>query len=122
MSLDDELTTTLNLSVEDIQNVATQLLSQDGANKINKEISIDLLCDSDGFTSESSDTNAILRKGTLIDQKISNIGTSTTNSIVVNSLSSNISDSDTGSVFSSNVEVKSECEVKSEYDDPIPVC
>lgn len=46
MSVNDALSSNLNLSVEDLQLLATQLLLQ------NK----DATCDSDGFTSESSET------------------------------------------------------------------
>lgn len=48
MSVNDALSSNLNLSVEDLQLLATQLLLQ------NKDATA--ICDSDGFTSESSET------------------------------------------------------------------
>lgn len=48
MSVNDALSSNLNLSVEDLQLLATQLLLQ----------TKDVTCDSDGFTSESSETCA----------------------------------------------------------------
>lgn len=63
MSLNDALSSNLNLSVEDLQNVATQLLLQQNKTEIQKicsTVTCDVIGDSDGFTSESSDVSGII--------------------------------------------------------------
>lgn len=60
MSLNDALSSDLNLSVEDLRNVAAQLISQQNVSG-NKDriIQTSINCDSDGFSSECSDISSI---------------------------------------------------------------
>lgn len=63
MSVNDALSSNLNLSVEDLQNVATQLLLQQNktdSQKACSTVTCDIIGDSDGFTSESSDVSGII--------------------------------------------------------------
>lgn len=55
MSLNDAISSDLNLSVEDLKNVASELISQQNTPKIAPKSSINL--DSDGFSSECSDVS-----------------------------------------------------------------
>lgn len=55
MSLNDAISSDLNLSVEDLTNVATELISQQNVPVIPKTR---LNFDSDGFSSECSDASA----------------------------------------------------------------
>lgn len=54
MSLNDAISSDLNLSVEDLTNVATELISQQNVPVIKTRLNFD----SDGFSSECSDASA----------------------------------------------------------------
>lgn len=54
MSLNDAISSDLNLSVEDLTNVATELISQQNVTVIKPRLNFD----SDGFSSECSDASA----------------------------------------------------------------
>lgn len=55
MSLNDALSSDLNLSVDDLRNVAAQLISQQNVTPSSKFLQTSLNFDSDGFSSECSD-------------------------------------------------------------------
>ncbi|XP_018571737.1 uncharacterized protein LOC111691779 [Anoplophora glabripennis] len=60
MSLNDALSSDLNLSVEDLRNVAAQLISQQNvAGSKDRILQTSINCDSDGFSSECSDISSI---------------------------------------------------------------
>lgn len=123
MSLNDALSSNLNLSVEDLQNVATQLLLQQNKAEIQKicsTVTCDVIGDSDGFTSESSDVSGIINNSeTLLAVQIPENSITLTNYVNTNNtkskcvsdpklavlstdpenLSSTVSDSDTNSII-----------------------
>ncbi|KAK9721982.1 HMG (high mobility group) box [Popillia japonica] len=123
MSLNDALSSNLNLSVEDLQNVATQLLLQQNKTEIQKicsTVTCDVIGDSDGFTSESSDVSGIINNSeTLLAVQIPENSITLTNYVNTNNtkskcvsdpklavlstdpenLSSTVSDSDTNSII-----------------------
>ncbi|KAJ8919010.1 hypothetical protein NQ315_016915 [Exocentrus adspersus] len=59
MSLNDALSSNLNLSVEDLRNVAAQLISQQNVTVPKERTLQNINCDSDGFSSECSDISSI---------------------------------------------------------------
>ncbi|GJQ69246.1 hypothetical protein Trydic_g6393 [Trypoxylus dichotomus] len=123
MSLSDALSSNLNLSVEDLQNVATQLLLQQNKSEIQKicsTVTCDVIGDSDGFTSESSDVSGIINNSeAVVAVQIPEKSITLTNYVNINNtkskfvsdpklivlstdpenLSSTVSDSDTNSII-----------------------
>lgn len=69
MSLNDALSLDLNLSADDLRNVAAQLISQQNLSATNRIIQ-NLSCDSDGFSSECSDISTTTTSGSSIQSYI----------------------------------------------------
>lgn len=85
MSLNDALSLDLNLSVDDLRNVAAQLISQQ--NVSTTRINQNLNCDSDGFSSECSDISTTTTSGSSVQSYII--------SSFANEITSNIFNTDT---------------------------
>lgn len=69
MSLNDALSLDLNLSADDLRNVAAQLISQQNVSATNRIIQ-NLNCDSDGFSSECSDISTTTTSGSSVQSYI----------------------------------------------------
>lgn len=69
MSLNDALSLDLNLSADDLRNVAAQLISQQNLSTRNRLIQT-LNCDSDGFSSECSDISTTTTSGSSVQSYI----------------------------------------------------
>lgn len=69
MSLNDALSLDLNLSADDLRNVAAQLISQQNLTTTNRIVQ-NLNCDSDGFSSECSDISTTTTSGSSIQSYI----------------------------------------------------
>lgn len=69
MSLNDALSLDLNLSADDLRNVAAQLISQQNVSASNRIIQT-INCDSDGFSSECSDISTTTTSGSSVQSYI----------------------------------------------------
>lgn len=82
MSLNDALSLDLNLSADDLRNVAAQLISQQNLSATNRIIQ-NLNCDSDGFSSECSDISTTTTSGSSVQSYIiSSISNDVTSNII----------------------------------------